>query len=379
MPDGRFDPWENRPRGNPPPDPNRPGQVTAPGWSQFHQDYLLPGGRGWAPGAGDAYNQMGGLNEMGLPTIPGTIPWTASAMNWQDMHNQAVWAYRQRLMRGATDYLTGSLGNLQSFRPGGAAAMESGVYGQLAGNLMQRAQLTEPLDLLSSWREQKDFEARRRGRRSAQLSAAANVIGTLGAAAITAATGGAAAPFMIGGMGALAGTQAQRESSALGEATLGQGQLDIQPGQEGATGYGVSGPQPAGPSIPQGSDMGGGQTMLGPGIGNTGGPNYGGATGAPGSLGSPPSGVGQQGRQAAPGGQGGGPQMPGAGMQARIGMGGDFSPLSQAAISAARPGPGNLLAGMQLQESMVEMLEQDPGFDMIDASIQRQALLRLGA
>lgn len=302
---------------------------------------------------------------------PGPVP-ANIGLKWQDIHQQAIWNYRQRLMGASTDYLKGALGNLQRSRPGGGAALESGLYQSLSGNLLQRASMTQPMDLLGDYRRDAEAQARRRARNASYLQLA----GSLAGAAITGLAGG-----MGGGAGtamaglaqgaAQGGMQGANAGFAAGEPNMGAGaaagmqggasgmQLGgIDPGQVGAYGQALqSGLGPQQQQGPQGAPPAPGAAPA--------------PTGAPAGGPQPEGGGGQQQRQAGPGGAGG---MAGGGQ--RLGSNGDFSPLAAATQAASSPHPLAEFTSLMVKEHMVELLEGDPDWGMLDAAIRRQALAR---
>jgi hypothetical protein len=264
---------------------------------------------------------------------PGTVP-AGLALQFQDAHEQAVWGYRQRLMSGATDYLQGAAGNLQRFRPGGAAAMESGIYQGVAGNMMQQAAQTQPMNLLRDYERQAGVDARRQMRNASYVQAAA----TLGGAAISA--------LGAGGM-AKAGAQA---GSQLNQ-------------------YGGTGNEPYGPPQP-----GVGESQLAPGGGGTqyGPPNPAGAQQPGVQFGLPME------SQLSPGQSSAGPGGTGSSQQQRQSGSGGGATSGQGTTGTAA-GPSDPTAGAQqllVMSHMADMMEHDIGLKQISSAIDTEVMLR---
>lgn len=118
----------------------------------------------------------------------------------QLQHDVAVQRYNQSLAQNAQGYLRQGLDLFQSYRPGGAASLASGQYGQLAQATL--AGRLEPLDLMHEYRKEAADKAADRQKQAAQIQAAAQIIGTVvGAAAggpAGAAVGGAAGNYLGG-------------------------------------------------------------------------------------------------------------------------------------------------------------------------------------
>lgn len=362
-------------------------EITA---GNFYQQSLDSEGR-WASTANADYNRLQSLDARGLPTLRGPAP-AQVALRWQDMHDQAVWDYRQRLMTGANDYLKGALGNLQRFRPGGAAAMESGVYGQIANQQMQQAAMTEPLNLMRDYERDAAHHARKEAKKAALMQAGV----TLGAAGLSALGGGigggalgalamgagnAANGYFIG-KGLAQGAQVQQPGqptqTMMGPGLGNTGQVDPNSiGQQqgyggpmayqnpyGGGGYGDQGPPMSGagnpPFDPQnfgvgpafsGYQGGGtGQATLQGGGGGAAGPSMGGG----GQAGGGPQ---MQQSNAGPGGKGAGAQGGGGGGMAMA------SPVQQAQQTA-------------MLQHLVQTIEDDKVFTMLNSMLETEAMLR---
>ena len=95
---------------------------------------------GWRSGAAENWSQNHQVNaETGELEGDYPLPPHEVARGYQAMHDRAVWNYRRRLMdqgrsqiADGTNFSKGALGLLQSYRSGGGAALEAGVYNQVA-------------------------------------------------------------------------------------------------------------------------------------------------------------------------------------------------------------------------------------------------------
>lgn len=231
--------------------------------------------------------------------------------SWQYEANRRAEQRRSMLWNDAQGALTQGANLLQSYRPGGSAALASGIYAQRANLYGMQAQTIEAPDVLMDWRRHQQHEANVESRRAARLSmglqAANTVIGAVGAA--TAPGAPAAAPI------AGAGGQA-----APGGVPTGQSALTPGGGPSNLTPSTVGGPSVA-PSMLQGPGVLSAPGAGGGGTGQARLPGGGGAGGGAGPVG--PAGEASAGAAAAfPGGGG-------------LGQDGNFSP-SAAAASAAR-------------------------------------------
>jgi hypothetical protein len=317
---------------------------------------------------------------------PGTVP-ANLALQFQDAHEQAVWGYRQRLMSGATDYLQGAAGNLQRFRPGGAAAMESGIYQGVAGNMMQQAAQTQPMNLLRDYERQAGVDARRQMRNASYTQAAATLAGA--AIGAFAGPGGAAVGANIGSQvgGAAAGVNAQGGSGnqPYGPPQPGTGQAMLNPqGGVGNQPYGPAGPgmqqpfmsgntlwqdnpeqwpgQQYGPPQPQGGQQETPEQEFQrrwPGLNNMMDPGF------------------RFGGQASPGQSSAGPGGTGSSQQRQSGSGGGAN-TGQGTTGAAA-GPSDPTAGAQqllVMSHMADMMEHDIGLKQISSAIDTEVMLR---
>lgn len=353
-------------------------------------EYGRPG-HTWAPDADERYNREHSIDpNTGQITGPlGSVP-AGVALNWQAAHDQAVWRRQQQLVRQAGYYGQNALGLFESFRPGGGAALESGIYQSQANISLGQAQLTRPMDLLGDWR--RDQAARERQRqRKAQVTQ--QVIGGIGAAAsigLAPFTGGASLTMLPSFLGMAAGAGVAAGGGDM--AGTWQQPNQQQPGPVGspppAMGGNVGGP-PAGAPMPGPVTPGAGGSPMSPGteasfggVAAAGGPSNtrGGQkrVGGGAAPGQPQAGAqaGPGSAQAGPAGGGGAGAMPG--LIPPVGMDGDFSHLRYSAGGAAALA-SNPVAMASVNSYMAELLERDPAYEAlnrgIDARLAR-ALMR---
>jgi hypothetical protein len=114
------------------------------------------------------------------------LPRLENAIDWQYIANQKASQRRNALWGDAQGSLTQGLDLLQSFRPGGSAALASGMFGQRAQLYAGQAMDTEAPDLLMGFRQQKQLEADKEAKRANRISqilggiqTAANVAGAV--------------------------------------------------------------------------------------------------------------------------------------------------------------------------------------------------------
>lgn len=230
--------------------PLRPQYPTTPG---MNPTYGMPGYRwgGTEQEVGDLYRSQHGFNpQTGGLEGPIALPPAHLALNMQAEHDRAVWNARFRMGRDALGFAQGGNRLLQSYRPGGAAAMEAGTYGQMANIQMQRAQMHQPLDLLGDYRRDQIARAGRSGKKNRTIGTALQVVG----AVASIIPGGQAV-----GMGLMAaGGAVASQGNAQGAASFARGQQGGQmrsgnlaaPGQPGGQGGydpntgAIGGPQP---------------------------------------------------------------------------------------------------------------------------------------
>lgn len=271
----------------------------------------------------EVYDAQGNLilDDQGYtPTLPGK----EVAVQAQYGSEKFIAGRNAGLRRDALASLRGGLGNLQSYRPGGAAALASPFYSQQADVLMNSQQ--DVPDLLHDVRADAQAKADRARRIGQAIQVGATVIG----AAATIATGGVAAPLagaLIAGASAYGQSQQQVDVNSdmpgVPTAVGGPGPYtppaqQPQPGTPGTTqapsylgdtasassgpqlGGGQPGNQQAGKRVAMGGQQAGqggqagaggagGQAGAQPGGGQAGAP--GGAPGAAGAVSMGPTGV----------------------------------------------------------------------------------------
>lgn len=202
-----------------------------------------------------------GFDSTGRPIGP--MPAAKSALAWQyeadrrtEQRRQALWGDAQNVMRQGTDLM-------QTYRPGGSAAMASGMYQNRGAMYGNQAMATESPDLLARWREKKAYDAEtkaaqmaREAKSAANMATGLQIVGTVAGAA----TGGIAGAALAAGAGAgvalaarnAGGGASQNPSYGVGGTTPGQAPLR----QVGVSGGG--GGMPGGPSGAVGGGGGGG-------------------------------------------------------------------------------------------------------------------------
>ena len=165
--------------------------------------------------------------------------------------------------------LKSGLQNLQTYRPGGAAALLSGYYQDMAQTYLTTASArrTEAPNLMFRYDERQRARAEKAASKAAAINGIGKVLGTIAAVAAAPATGGAslmALPTMAGGGGT------QTYPGGVGATVPGGGGSPsaIVPGMTGAGGPGepqvVGGSSKGGPSAgPPGG--GGGTKQVAPG------------------------------------------------------------------------------------------------------------------
>lgn len=189
--------------------------------------------------------EYGGVDSLGFPTS-GKNPPAEIADQVQLLAERNVAQRNAGLNQDALSALQGGLGQLQSYRPGGAAAMASPYYSQMA-QVLQNSQTQAP-DLLYNSRLQAQQKAKKAARQASNMQIAGAVISAAGAV-LAPATGGAsllASTAINAGINAAGknGSQSGNDgsSSALfggpGNQNIvgGQGQQGQQGGQQGQPG-----------------------------------------------------------------------------------------------------------------------------------------------
>ena len=278
-----------------------------------------PRAPGYYAGSPDSVQWDPNTNMPILP--PGTIPGSEFGLQFQYEAQRRTQQQRNALWGSAQGTIGQGLDLLQSYRPGGSAALASGLFGQRA-NLFagQAASLEEP-DLMSAYREKKEIEATREAKKAARMQAITGVLGALGgvAGAAMGAPGGGAGATTAAGIG---------NPQGVGSALSG-GQGSLYGPQTAQAGMAPNGPAMApqmGPQMgpqsfqgfqapnPNAGTAQAGMAPSGPG-GSAGGQQAGFALGAGGSggAGGPVTGGPQPGRPS--------PSQPGGGMAAAGGGG----------------------------------------------------------
>lgn len=202
-------------------DAERAQEYTGPG-----SEYGRPTSAGWEwkPGAGTRFaneNQIDPNTGMFRPGQGGLVPHNV-ALQMQAQSDQGIWRYKQAMMRSGMNYAKGALGLLQSYRPGGGATLEAGIYNQLGMMEFQRAAETDYLDLLGDYRRQREDQARRDAKKAADRAMYTQIATAVIGAGAMIATGGAAAPVVMG-MGAIGGAVANRQGAAGGQTASASG------------------------------------------------------------------------------------------------------------------------------------------------------------
>lgn len=336
------------------------------------------GGWTWDPDADARFSERNGIDPTtGMLTGPDPLPPAGSALQWQGAHNRGVWNYQQSLMRSGIGYAQGALGLLQSHRPGGGAAIESGIYQGLAGLEFQRAAMTQPLDLLGDFRRDETARARMQANR-AQERALGVQIATTAAMVGLAATGvgAAAVPALAAGLGSAAGAYAAGQSRTANDPGARDPYADSQqqkPGGPGAAspyGGGGGGAPAAGPGpTMQVGDMTM-RTPRDPAMQSQ---------GAPGAM-QPQGMPQQQGQGQQPGGgqkqvqQGGGGGAMGMGAPP-VGLDGNFMPIAYAANNAAQL--AHPVQQLAVSRAAVAAVEGDVFFQTFGAAVNLRWRQRL--
>ena len=329
--------------------------------------------------------QTGGLRG------PVPLPPAHLALLYQAQHDRAVWNRRYEMGRDALNMARGANRLLQSYRPGGSAAIEAGTYGQMANIQMGRAQMHQPLDLLADYRRDQIARSSSKGRKESTVGSVLQGVGAL----VSLIPGGQVAGAALMGVGA--GVKSYGDSrTAEGAAQAQAGANTYSPNavsgqQQGAQAAQQGQPQPA---IPGGANPPGHQPGV-PGEGapapqTPGGPNPPGhQPGAPGqgtaqaTLGGGPGMAppGQPGQMSGPemgqGGDGGQAGMGMVGPPPVVGADRDFTIGAYAQHGAATTVvPDHMQAA--LSESMVDMIESDQVMMSMPYALDREMALRAG-
>lgn len=203
---------------------NSPNQIYGDRVQHGNNQFTHPGGQA----SGAYYNYLehpdhareketaGRLNELGFWDY---MPGANIGPEAQYESERAVASYNQRLGYAANEAMRQGAMNLQSYRPGGSAAMLSGFYTGQANTLM--GMRTEAPDSMFRWRQVQADRAADKARRTALLTTGISAAAALGAAALPLlAPAGAAA---AGGIGAAVGGAMQGLGTAVGGYYMGQG------------------------------------------------------------------------------------------------------------------------------------------------------------
>jgi hypothetical protein len=337
--------------------------------------YGYSGRGGWTnrPGSNETWWRDHSLDPTtGVVQGPWPVPPADIAMGVQGLHDRGVWQFRQRLMSDAVNSARSASGLLQSFRPGGGAAIESGIYSQIAGLQMQRAQQTQPLDYLSDYRRHQDAISRQRANRAAERQLAVQIAGTVAAIGATVATGGAAAPAAMAGLAGLAGYYSGQNAASAGSGGgyssqshyVSPEQASVQPSPSG----GPTGPQAPmiGPMQSSGP-MGGGGGIPQGGSGPTTLQSQNAPQGGPG---------GPQGGQSPMGGQGQGAGAMGAPAGAP-GSDGNFGPIAYAASAAGSQAMQNPIARVAMSNTVANMVEESGLIQALSYAADRALAMRI--
>lgn len=350
--------------------PASPTQAYGSGGFMMGQEYGPNPGHTWAPDADARYRAEHSIDpNTGMVTGPlGPVP-AKSGPLFQAAHEQAVWQARQRRGQSAANYMKGALGLLQSYRPGGGAALESGIYQNLASVELQRANLLQPMDLLGDYRRDVSHQARKAAKKQQTISTAVQIAGIAASVAapyLAPAFMGAAAamrPGTPGGDGASTSYAPQGFQSGASQ----PGGTPMTPGA--APGSAPGGTAPGGPSgAPGGAPGQSGQPGAGPtqraGLErDSGAPGQPGAGGAGGAAGGRDMGYDDD-----PGTQAG---MPGVGVDGR------FDPLAYAQQSAMRT--VDPVQQVLLSSAIAYQMESDDALQAITGMIDARLRQRMSA
>jgi hypothetical protein len=181
------------------------------GWNQSKSNRGGGGGPSEPPAAGLRDLGYGIDPRTGLQYGPSAMVGADFAPELQAQADRANLLLRQQHLADATRMQMGALGLLQSYRPGGGAALEAGVYDRAAESLRQEAAGFTPPDLMFPYREAKASEARSDAKKQATRELVTNAV--LGVA-------GAASSFFGGGGGM--GAQLEEEPGTSQRPTPGQ-------------------------------------------------------------------------------------------------------------------------------------------------------------
>lgn len=207
--------------------------------------------------------QFGGVDELGFPDS-GKNPPGEIADQIQLLAERTVARRNSRLDQDALAALQGGLGQLQSYRPGGAAAMASPYYSQMA-QVLQGSKTSAP-DLLYNSRLDAQRKASKASRQASNMQIAGAVIQAAGTI-LAPVTGGAsllASTAINAGLNSAAANDNAKANAASGQAAQGAGgqapQSQPLGAQQGADAFGGQPSQPnqqtQGQNQPQGQPQG---------------------------------------------------------------------------------------------------------------------------
>ncbi len=315
----------------------------------------------------------------GMPIGTAGPPAHEVALQYQYRSQELIRKRQQALWGDAQNVLGQGANLLSSYRPGGSAALASGIFGARSNAYQNQAANLEEPDLMSAYREDKEILAAREAKRARNLQIGLGLV----QAAATIATGG------IGGVAAgIAAAGAQGLGQGLGQGLAGaNGNSEYGPYQSGyqapdGTGYGAPAPgpwappgeQPAapvyGPTPPPGFAPGVTNQAPYPSSGQGGyGPPTANATmpGGPGGSGALPGGGGGSG--GAPGGGKGGPGAERSGFSQSgaggSGYGGGMAMLGggygqDGMFNSAAAGRAAMMGGPEFGAIVLEDIRDDP-------------------
>lgn len=343
---------------------------------------------GWLPGGQDAWARDHRINPTtgALEGPTSVVPWLY-AREFQGQHDRIVWQRRQQLAGDALNFQQGAMGLLQSYRPGGSAAIESGIYNNMAQTQLTRAQLLQPMDFLGDLRRHEGAQAASRANRAQERQLAVQIGSAVAQAAVSYFAPGAA-PFVGAALGAAGSAIAQPNTPAGAPPSYSTpapgGQLQTQgaapapggpPTGGGAPGGPAPGPQngpPPGPTA--GATLGGGEDgNLDPSQPQVDDQTQGGQ--APGQ-GTPISGGGSP--------MPGGGQPPGGGampmMGGAAGIDGDFTDVGFGRNAAAATSgiPGRDMVATTMNNYLADMYEEDSFYQTLPFALEVRWRQRLG-
>lgn len=330
----------------------------------------------WNPGAAETVAARTTIDPTtGAIVGPDSLIPHQLGLQYQAEHDRRVWDYRQRLMQDASSYGRGALGLMQSFRPGGGATIEAGQYNTLAQIQLNRAQLTQPMDLLGDYRRHEQAVARQKANRMAERQMAVQIGVALAGIATAGIAGAAAAPMLAAGIGAAGNIAAasmrpggQAADPALASPNQTPGGAPSAPGiMQAGQAPQQSAPGQA-PGVPGGAP---GQAAQTPGMSAQ--AVQAAPQGAPGGAG------GQKQVQGAPGSQGqqqgaGGPGMGAAGGGGGPGVDGVFTPTAYASFGAAQQNP---VQRAVLTAQLADALDDDPFYDSFSFAVNARFAQRM--